>query len=83
MADDFTPENGDVPDQIGSAQQDPAQIVAKALLCFNDKYVSQKSIFIILNWSFKMLENSSFVFGYLHIWENCFRSTAAVKSRTD
>ncbi|PQP92994.1 uncharacterized protein Pyn_10153 [Prunus yedoensis var. nudiflora] len=39
MADDFTSERGDVPDQIGSAEQDPAQIVAKALLCFNDKYV--------------------------------------------
>ncbi|BBG93105.1 Glycine-rich protein family, partial [Prunus dulcis] len=39
MADDFTPERGDVPDQTGSAEQDPAQIVAKALLCFNDKYV--------------------------------------------
>ncbi|CAN6551281.1 unnamed protein product [Malus baccata var. baccata] len=40
MADEYTPERGDEPEKgTGTEHQDPTQIVAKALLCFNDKYV--------------------------------------------
>ncbi|KAM0965913.1 hypothetical protein TB2_021417 [Malus domestica] len=38
MADDYTPERGYEPEK-GTELEDPTQIVAKALLCFNDKYV--------------------------------------------
>ena len=32
--------------QTGGAGYDPAQIVAKALLCFNDKYVCKTFIYM-------------------------------------